>query len=117
VTTRETPTDDWLDAALAADAAEHRASYVGDDGFTMRVIDALPASVSLPAWRRRAVGALWAVAGIGAAFALPGTFVDVAREAFRLVGGQAISLSGVATAIAAAAAVTWAATAYVLRRD
>ena len=113
--TREIRSDDWLDAALAADAAEHRASHVDDDGFTRRVMDAMPPAAHAPAWRRGALVGLWAIAGIGAAFLLPGAFVDVAREAFRLVGGHAVSLSGLAGAIVAGAAVTWAATAYALR--
>jgi hypothetical protein len=115
--TRETASDDWLDAALAADAALHRASHVDDDGFTLRVMDALPPPVALPAWRRYALTSLWAAAGVGAALALPGTFVDVAREAFRLVGGHSVSLSGLAAAIVAGCAVTWTAAAYALRSD
>ncbi len=111
------PTADWLDTALAAQASDHRASHVDDDGFTLRVMSALPPPVTLPAWRRHALTVLWALAGVGAAFALPGAFVDVAREAFRLVGGQAVSLSGLAAAIAAGGAITWAATAYALRSE
>src|SRR5512132_2324766 len=108
--TRESIADDWLDAALAADAAEHRAAHIDDDGFTQRVMATMPPVVRTPAWRRNAVVALWAAAGVGAAFVLPGAFVDVAREAFRLLGGHAVSLSGIAAAIAAGAAATWAAT-------
>ena len=109
--------DDWLDGVLADDGALHRASHVDDDGFTRRVMKALPLPVALPAWRRHALTALWGAAGVGAALALPGTFVDVAREAFRLVGGQSVSLSGLAAAIVAGCALTWAATAYALRAD
>jgi hypothetical protein len=116
--TRETPAaGDWLDAAIAADAAEHRAAHIDDDGFTLRVVAALPPPFSLPAWRRHAVVALWTAAAIGVAFALPGAFIDVSREAFRMLGGQAISVSGLASAIVAGTALTWAATAYALRGD
>ena len=113
--TRETITDDWLDAALAADAAEHRAAHIDDAGFTQRVMVAMPPAVQMPAWRGKAVVALWAAAGVAAAFVLPGAFVDVAREGFRLLGGHAVSLSGLGAAIAACAVATWAATAYALR--
>jgi hypothetical protein len=113
--TREGMADDWLDAALAAGAVEHRAAHIDDDGFTQRVMAAMPPATRTPTWRRKAVVALWAAAGIGAAFVLPGAFVDVAREGFRLLGGHAVSLSGLAAAIAAGAAATWAATAYALR--
>lgn len=115
--TREILADDWLDAAIAADAADHRAAHIDDGGFTSRVIAALPPVLALPAWRRRAIVALWSVAAVGVAFLLPGAFVDVAREAFRLVGGQAVSVSGLASAIVAGTALTWAATAYALRGD
>ena len=40
------PDDDWLDAALAADAREHGSSYLDDRGFTARVMAALPAPVA-----------------------------------------------------------------------
>lgn len=109
--------DDWLEAALAAQAADHRAEHVDDGGFTLRVIDALPQPVALPAWRRHAIVALWAVAGVGAAFALPGAVFDVAREMFRLVGAHSMSVSGIVAALAAGTALTCGATAYVLRSD
>ena len=64
--------DDWLDAALRADGREHRADYLDDDGFTARVMAELPAPATLPAWRKRALIALWAAAGVGIAVALPG---------------------------------------------
>ena len=81
------PADDWLDAALRADAREHRGDYLADDGFTARVMAKLPAPATLPAWRKRAVVAMWAVASVGIAVALPGAYVDVAREFFRVAGG------------------------------
>ena len=54
--------DDWLDRLLADDASEHRDLYVADDGFTARVMAALPAPVTAPAWRKPVVVALWGVA-------------------------------------------------------
>src|SRR6266536_1931464 len=115
--THEGPAGDWLDAALGADASNYRGAHIDDDGFTLRVMDALPAAIALPAWRRSAVAALWTAAAIGALLALPGAYVDASREAFRLLGGQAVSLSGLAGAIVAATVLTWAAAAYVLRSD
>ena len=32
------PVDDWLDAALRAEAADHRGDYLADGGFTARVM-------------------------------------------------------------------------------
>ena len=57
--------DDWLDRLLADDASEHRDLYVADDGFTARVMAALPAPVTAPAWRKPVVVALWGVAAVG----------------------------------------------------
>ena len=47
--------DDWLDGLLRADGGEHRAGYLDDDGFTARVMSALPAPAALPAWRKPAL--------------------------------------------------------------
>ena len=115
--TRERTDGDWLDAALAAHGADHRDAHIDDGGFSLRVMEALPPAVALPAWRRSALALLWAAAGLGVAFVLPGAFTEVVREAFRLLGGHAVSLSGLATAIAAGAALTWGAAAYVMRSD
>jgi hypothetical protein len=59
---------DGLDRLLADDARAHRGSYVADDGFSARVMSALPpplAPITLPAWRKPAVMALWGVAAAG----------------------------------------------------
>jgi len=109
--------DDWLDAALRADAREHRAAYLDDAGFTASVMAALPAPAALPAWRRPALTALWAAAGLGIALALPGTVVDVARDVLGLIVGQSVSLAGIAAALAALGVATWGAAAVVLRND
>jgi hypothetical protein len=109
--------DDWLDRVLADAAREHAAAYIGDDGFTARVMDALPAPDALPRWRKPAVAALWGVAAVGIASALPETFAAVSREAYHLLSAQPVSLLNVAIALAALAAATWGGAAYVLRED
>ena len=109
--------DDWLEAALAAGGHEHRADYLADDGFTARVMAALPVPATAPAWRKPALAVLWAAAGIGGAFALPGAFTELAREFFRIVGGHPVTLVEIAAAIAVVGAATWSATAWLLRSD
>ena len=108
---RTDPADAWLDRLLADDAAQHGDDYVDDAGFTARVMADLPAPATLPRWRKPAVTALWAAAGIGTAFALPGAVLDVSREAFRLLAAQPLSLSGIAAALIAVGVVTWTGTA------
>jgi hypothetical protein len=111
------PAGDWLDAALDAEGAAHRAAYIDDEGFTSAVMARLPAPAALPAWRRPVLTALWGLAAVGVAVALPGTLLDVAREVFRIVGGQPVSLAGLAAGAVALAAMSWGATAFALRRD
>jgi hypothetical protein len=106
---------DWLDGLLDSDARDERSSYITDDGFTARVMRALPATLALPAWRKPAVVALWGVALAGISFALPGAALDVAREAYRLLGAHPVSLSGMAGALLFAGALSWSAAAYALR--
>jgi hypothetical protein len=113
--TAATPGDDWLDGLLAADAREGRASYIDDQGFTARVMRALPEPLALPAWRKPVIVALWGVALAGVSLALPGVALDVAREAYRLLGAHPVSLSGMAGAIIFAGALSWSAAAYALR--
>jgi hypothetical protein len=108
---------DWLDGLLEADARDSRADYIADNGFTARVMQMLPAGITLPKWRKPAVVALWGVALAGVGFALPGAAVDVAREAYRLLGAQPVSLSGMMTALLFAGALSWSAAAYALRRE
>lgn len=109
--------DDWLDAALRADGREHRAGYLDDDGFTARVIARLPLPASLPAWRNRAVFALWAVAGVGIALSLPGAYADVAREYLRVVTGHPVSLAQIAGTLVLLGLGSWTAMFWVLRHD
>jgi hypothetical protein len=108
--------DDWLEGALRADAREHLDAYVADDGFTARVMNALPAP-AVPAWRKPAVLGMWIVAAAGAAVSVPDIAVDVGREAFRLLAAQPISLPQIGAALGALALATWAAAAYALRSD
>jgi hypothetical protein len=110
-----TPGEDWLDGLLHADARDGRSSYIADQGFTARVMQALPVSLALPAWRKPAIVALWGVALAGAALALPGAALDVVRETYRLLGAHPVSLSGMAGAIVFAGALSWSAAAYALR--
>jgi hypothetical protein len=110
-----TTSGDWLDRLLDADARDERSSYIADQGFTARVMHALPAPLVLPAWRTPAVVALWGVALAGISLALPGAALDVAREAYRLLGAHPVSLSGMAGAILFAGALSWSAAAYALR--
>ena len=101
---------DWLDHILSADD-----DYIADDGFTARVMSALPAPAALPKWRKPAVAALWGVAAVGLAVAAPGAMVDVGREAYRLLATVPVSIAGLATAMLAVVAATGAAAAYTLR--
>ena len=106
---------DWLDGLLDADAREAPSGYIADGGFTARVMQALPLRLTLPAWRKPAIVALWGVALAGISLALPGAVLDIAREAYRLLGAHPVSLSGMAGAILFAGALSWSAAAYALR--
>jgi hypothetical protein len=113
------PTDDngdWLERALRDEGLVHRAEYLPDDGFTARVIAKLPAALSLPAWRKPVVTALWAAAGIGIALALPGAYADLLREYLRIVAGHPVSLSQIATGVVILGIGSWAAMVWALRR-
>ena len=110
--------DDWLDAVLSADGREHRDAYIDDDGFTARLMSALPAPVTLPVWRKPALAALWAAAGLGIALALPATVVDVAHEILRLIIiGQPVSFTGIAAGVIGLGAAMWTAVLVALRND
>jgi hypothetical protein len=108
---------DWLDALLAGNAADDRAGYIGDEGFTARVMQRLPAPDALPAWRRPIVATLWLVAGLLIATMLPGTAHEVARELFTLFAARPFSLSTLGFAIIVVGIATWTAAALALRRD
>jgi hypothetical protein len=111
------PPADWVDQLLLRDAAAHEAQYLPDDGFTARVMQKLPAIGALPAWRKPAVIALWAIAGILLAIALPGVALDVTRSAYKLFAARPFALSTVAFMVVAIGAATWTAAAVALRRD
>ncbi len=106
---------DWLDDLLDSDAREQRSSYIADEGFTARVMHALPVPLTLPAWRKPAIVALWGVALAGISLALPGAALDVVRETYRLIGAQPVSLSGMVGALLLAGTLSWTAAAYALR--
>ena len=109
--------DDWLERALRLDAAEHRADHVDDAGFAARVMAALPAPLAAPRWRKPVEWALWGVAGTAIAASLPELATDVAREMFRILASQPISLPAIAAAALAIGAATFGGAAFVLRRD
>lgn len=108
---------DWLDALLVSEAAEERAGYIADDGFSARVMQKLPAPVTAPAWRRPIVVALWLVAAALIATMLPGTVLDATREVVRLFAAIPFSLSTLGFGIVAIGIAMWTATAVALRRD
>ena len=100
------------------DAREHRDAYVDDDGFTARVMAALPAPlVAAPRWRKPVGGRCGASPGTAIAARCPAIATDVAREMFRLVAAQPISPMHVAAALVAMGAATFGGAAFVLRRD
>ena len=109
---------DWLESALRADARDHADAYVLDDGFTARVMSALPpAEHALPAWRKPAVVVMWIAAAAGAAVSLPGAAIDVGREAFALLAAHPVSVQHIVAALGVMALGTWTAAAYALRSD
>jgi hypothetical protein len=110
--------DDWLDAALRSDAAAHANAYIDDAGFTAKVIAALPPAIEpVPAWRKPAVAAIWAVAAAGACIAAPQFAIDVGREAFALLAGQRLSVPAIGVTLAVLGFGTWSAAAYALRNE
>jgi hypothetical protein len=98
---------DWLDDILLREEDE----YIGDDGFTARVMSSLPPPAALPRWRKPAVVTLWGVAAAGIAIAAPGAMIDIGREAYRLLATVPVSISGIASAMVAIVAATSAAAA------
>ncbi len=109
--------DSWLESLLRTDGEAHRGDYVADEGFTARVMDAIPAPAALPAWRKPALAAVWAVAGLGIAVALPGAITDVAQDALRILFAQHFSLRDIGAGILGIAGLSWAGTLYALRHD
>ena len=107
---------DWLDRALADDARDHAGGYLADDGFTARVMSSLPAPIAAPAWRKPAVTALWGIAAVGLALALPSAAMDVAREAFKVFSAKPFALSEIAAVLAVVGLGTWSTAYYTWRR-
>ena len=107
----------WVDRMLAHDADELAGDYIADEGFTARVVQMLPLADALPAWRSPAVAALWVIAAMLLAVALPGVAVDVARAVYRLFAASPFSLSTVGFMVVAVGVATWTAAAVALRRD
>ncbi|MEO8847974.1 MAG: hypothetical protein ABI440_05010 [Casimicrobiaceae bacterium] len=105
--------DDWLDDALRA----QRPAAVADEGFTARVMAALPplAGGWVPAWRKPVVATLWTFAVAGIALSLPEVALDLVRDGYRAFTAYPVSLSQLAFAVVAAAAVMWTATGYAVR--
>jgi len=101
--------DDWLEQVLRADAREHAATYLPDDGFTARVVGRLPRPAALPSWRRPVIIALWSIVAIAVIAALPIWFEDVFRGIVTLFIGQRIRVSDIATLLALLGAITWGA--------
>lgn len=110
--------DDGMEQLLADDARGHRDHYLDDAGFTARVMAELPAPApaAVPRWRKPALTSLWASAGLGLAFALPGTVLDVTRGTFALLAGRSFSLYEVASIVVVLGLATWTGTAVALKR-
>jgi hypothetical protein len=100
--------DDWLERALDDAAREHPDRYIADEGFTARVVAALPPPAALPAWRRPALALLWAIVGVAIAAALPGAVLDIAQETLGLLAARSFALSEIGAVLAAGAAAMWA---------
>ena len=110
--------DDWLEAALRADADSHGQAYIDDAGFTAKVMTALPPAMEpVPAWRKPVVVAIWGVAAAGACLAVPQFAIDVGREAFALLVAQRLSVPTIGVALAVLGFGTWSAAAYALRHE
>ncbi len=107
--------DDWLDGLLASDARATRDAYIPDDGFTAKVMHAIPVRPAVPAWRKPAVAVLWGTAAAALAVAMPGTLVEIAREGYRFFATQPVSLAGLAGVAVAMVTLSGAAAAYALR--
>jgi len=107
----------WLEQALRADAREHAAAYLADDGFTAVVMARLPAPATLPAWRRPVLAMLWLIAGGAVAAALPDLFYDVFRGLVAMVVGQPLTWSRIAVAIIVLGATSWSTIVYAMRAE
>ncbi len=98
-------------------AASTAPAYLDDDGFTARVMAALPAPAALPAWRKPALTVLWAVAGSASRWRCRARSPTSPTRSCALILGQPVSLAGIAAGVVALGAATWAAAALALRDD
>lgn len=111
------PDDDAIERLLAGDALARRGEHVDDAGFTARVMAALPAPIALPRWRKPVEWLLAGTAGLALAASFPAVATDVAREMFRMIATQPISLPFVTGVLGAMGVATFAATAWFLRAE
>jgi hypothetical protein len=109
--------DDWLEGVLGADAAEHAAEYLADEGFTSRVLERLPPPVALPAWRRPVVVLLWTIVAGAVAAALPGLAYDAFRNLVATLVTQPLTPSAIAVALLLLGATAWTAVVYAMRAE
>jgi hypothetical protein len=115
--TQDAMNDDWLEQTLRADAREHAASYLSDDGFTAHVLGQLPRPAALPAWRRPVLWSLWAIVAVAVIAALPIWFEDVFSNIAALFVGQRIRFSDLAVLLMLLASVSWSALFFAARAD
>lgn len=107
--------DVWLEDLLVTEGAAQRAAHIDDAGFAARVVEGLPRPATAPAWRRPVVAGLWGAAAIALVIAMPSLFVDLLREAHRLLSAQPFSLAGAGIALITLVMLTWGAAAWSLR--
>ena len=108
--------DDWLDDVLRAEAHDS-AHYIGDDGFTAKVMAALPAAHWTPAWRKPLIVAAWALVAVAALVAVPGAAEHLLRGIAALIFGQRLSVPDIAAAIVVLVIATWSGIVYAARTD
>jgi len=108
---------DWLEQALRADGHAYRSAYVADDGFSLRILQALPRAVTPPAWRKPVLALMWTGAEIAALLAIPGLFDDVFRGAVAMFVGHRLGIGDIAGLVIALGAATWGTLIYALRTD
>jgi hypothetical protein len=108
---------DWLEQALRDDGRAYRSEYVADDGFSLRVLQALPRAVTAPAWRKPILALMWTGAAIAALLAIPGLFDDVFRGAVAMFVGHRLGIGDIAGLVIALGTATWGTLIYALRAD
>ncbi len=109
--------DDWVEHALRTDGVEHRSAYIGDDGFTARVMAQLPRPATLPTWRRPAIALLWLCTAAVAVLAVPGLFDDVFRGGVAMLVGHRIAVADIIALLVLPSAAVWGMLVYAARVD